>query len=99
MGLWQKMQAKKQGPPISDEDLLKYTGKTREEFEEFKKDTPGVAGNQLAGKLAMGGTSGLAGAATSGGYGGWGPGAGENGPNRGMKFPPEKTAKKLEDDE
>ncbi|KAL2129236.1 hypothetical protein VTI74DRAFT_8019 [Chaetomium olivicolor] len=71
---------------ISDADLMKYTGMTREQLKEWSKDRPGVAGNQLAGKLAMGPTSGFGGYETSEGFGGWGPSAeGE------QKFPPKPT--------
>lgn len=57
---------------ISDEDMLKYTGKTKAQVNEWAKTAPGVAGNQAAGKLDMGPTSGLGGVATADGYGGWG---------------------------
>ncbi|PQK14271.1 hypothetical protein BB8028_0004g12010 [Beauveria bassiana] len=86
--LYQRYQDSKRGEPISDADLLKYAGKTRDEFDSWKDTQPGVGRNQLAGTLAMGNAAGLAGVATAGGYGGWGPGAAPNGPNRGMKFPP-----------
>ncbi|KAB5522058.1 hypothetical protein GE09DRAFT_500076 [Coniochaeta sp. 2T2.1] len=33
---------------VSDEELLKYIGKTREELIEWAKNRPGVAGNQPA---------------------------------------------------
>ncbi|KAK4209754.1 hypothetical protein QBC37DRAFT_351297 [Rhypophila decipiens] len=61
---------------ISDEELLKYTGKTKEQIVDWGKNAPGVAGNQLAGKLAMGGTTGLGGMAAGEGFGGWGTNAG-----------------------
>src|SRR5690554_1053124 len=48
---------------ISDEDMLKYTGKTKDELQAWAKDEPGVGGNQAAGKLTMGPTSGVAGMA------------------------------------
>jgi len=63
--LYQRAQEKKRGPGtsgLSDEDLKKYTGKTRAEFDAWKETTPGVGKNQLAGKLAVGPTSGLGGA-------------------------------------
>ncbi len=44
---------------MSDEDLKKYTGKDRAEFDKFAANTPGVAGNQNAGSLSAGGNSGL----------------------------------------
>ncbi|TQV93126.1 hypothetical protein IF1G_08429 [Cordyceps javanica] len=87
-GLWQRCQEKLRGQPISDEDLLKYTGKTRAEFDTFKETTPGVGRNQLAGTLAMGSAPGLGGTAAAYGVGGWGPGAAPEGEDRGMKFPP-----------
>jgi hypothetical protein len=68
---------------ISDADLKKYTGMTKSELGEWSKDRPGVGGNQLAGKLAMGPASGLGGLETAQGYGGWGTNA-----EGGMKFPP-----------
>jgi hypothetical protein len=83
---------------ISDEDMQKYTGKTRAEINEWGKDREDVAGNQLAGKLAMGPTSGLGGVAVAGGYGGWGPSVEGK-----AKFPQEKKSdvpeKKVVDDE
>ena len=46
---------------ISDEDMLKYTGRTKAEVKDWSKTAPGVAGNQAAGKLSMGDTTGLGG--------------------------------------
>ncbi|TWU72174.1 hypothetical protein ED733_000585 [Metarhizium rileyi] len=86
--LYQKYQDKKGPRPISDEDILRYTGKSRDELNSWADGQPGVGRNQLAGKLAMGNASGLGGVATAAGFGGWGPGAESQGPNRGMKFPP-----------
>ncbi|POR31690.1 hypothetical protein TPAR_08099 [Tolypocladium paradoxum] len=88
--LYQRHQDKKRGAPISDEDLKKYTGKTRDEFDAFAANTPGVGRNQLAGKMSVGPASGLGGLAAGEGYGGWGPGAEPNGPDRGMTFPPRR---------
>jgi len=68
---------------ISDADLLKYTGKTKDELQAWAKDRPGVAGNQPAGKLAMGPATGLGGMSAGEGYGGWGPSAEAK-----QKFPP-----------
>jgi hypothetical protein len=68
---------------ISDADLLKYTGKTKDELQTWAKDRPGVAGNQAAGTLVMGSTTGLGGMAAAEGYGGWGPSAESK-----LKFPP-----------
>lgn len=86
--LYQKYQEKKGPKPISDEDILKYTGKTRAEINDWADTQPGVGKNQLAGKISIGNASGLGGAAAAGGFGGWGPSAEPQGPNRGMKFPP-----------
>ncbi|OAA69734.1 hypothetical protein ISF_03004 [Cordyceps fumosorosea ARSEF 2679] len=88
--LYRRYQDSKRGEPISDADLLKYTGKTREQFDSWKDTQAGVGRNQLAGTLAMGNAAGLGGVATGAGYGGWGPGAAPNYPNRGMKFPPQQ---------
>lgn len=85
--LYQRYQDKKRGEPISDEDLKKYTGKTRDEINEWAESRPGVGKNQLAGGVAIGPASGLGGVATADGFGGWGPGSGHK-PDRGMKFPP-----------
>ncbi|KAG7286410.1 hypothetical protein NEMBOFW57_008720 [Staphylotrichum longicolle] len=74
---------------ISEEDMLKYTGKTKAELQDWAKDRPGVAGNQAAGTLAMGPASGLGGAAASEGFGGWGPDAAGK-----LKFPPKPQENK-----
>lgn len=79
---------RKKSVPISDEDILKYTGKTREEFDTFRDSTPGVGGNRLAGTLAVGNSASFIGIGAGEGVGGWGPAAGASGPNRGLKFPP-----------
>ncbi|KAK4459734.1 hypothetical protein QBC42DRAFT_231085 [Cladorrhinum samala] len=60
---------------ISDEDMLKYTGKSRAELGEWSKSAPGVGGNQAAGTLAAGPASGFGGMAAAEGLGGWGFGA------------------------
>ncbi|PKS05416.1 hypothetical protein jhhlp_008792 [Lomentospora prolificans] len=70
---------------ISDEDMLKYTGKTRDEMNNWAKTAPGVAGNQAAGKLTMGPTSGLSGTAATEGLGGWGWDS-----NSAPKYPPKQ---------
>ncbi|KAK6364688.1 hypothetical protein LTS17_011986 [Exophiala oligosperma] len=49
---------------ITEEDIQKYTGMDRAELDKFAANTPGVGGNQNAGSLTAGGTSGL----YSGGY-------------------------------
>ncbi|GAB1317141.1 hypothetical protein MFIFM68171_07351 [Madurella fahalii] len=71
---------------ISEEDVLKYTGKTKSQIGEWAKTQPGVAGNQAAGKLDMGAATGLGGSAAGEGYGGWGPNA-----NAPTKFPPKQA--------
>ncbi|KAK4445416.1 hypothetical protein QBC34DRAFT_441651 [Podospora aff. communis PSN243] len=83
--LYQRFHDSKRGE-ISPEDVLKYTGKTKEQINEWAKNEPGVAGNQAAGKLSMGGTSGLGGMSAAEGYGGWGPNS-----NAPLKFPPKQT--------
>lgn len=66
------------GPQISDEDLQKYTGMNRTEFDKWAATTPGVAGGQAAGDITAGGTSHIAIASGSGsGFGGWGTEAGK----------------------
>ncbi len=93
--LFRRWSDRNKSEPISDEDLLKYTGKTREEFDEFKNSTPGVGGNRVAGTLTMGGS--MVGIGAADGVGGWGHSAGATGENRGLKFPPghaEKEAAK-----
>lgn len=44
---------------ISEEDLIKYTGKDKAELDKFAANTPGVAGNQAAGSITAGGNMGL----------------------------------------
>lgn len=73
---------------ISDEDMLKYTGRTKAEVKDWSKTAPGVAGNQAAGKLSMGDTTGLGGLEAAEGYGGWGTNAGAE-----PKYPPEQGKK------
>lgn len=78
--LYAKYQEFKRGPSTSqmtDEDLKKYTGMDRAEFDKWAATTPGVAGGQAAGSLTAGGNSGLGGAAAADGLGGWGPEAGK----------------------
>ena len=83
--LYQRYQDAKHGrnTKFSDDELLKYTGKTKAEINEWAKTQPGVAGNRAAGTLAMGPASGLGGLETSQGYGGWGTDAKGT-----LKFPP-----------
>jgi len=74
--LYQKWGEIRRGPGtsgMSDEDYLKYTGKSRAEFDNWAATTPGVAGGQAAGSLLAGGTSGIGMSAGAGeGLGGWG---------------------------
>ncbi|KAF4982222.1 hypothetical protein FZEAL_2106 [Fusarium zealandicum] len=86
--LYQRYQEKKRGPGLSDEDIQKYTGKSRQELNAWAETQPGVGKNQVAGRVAQGSTSGLGGVAVAEGYGGWGPGSEPNDGKRGMKFPP-----------
>ncbi|KAF3769529.1 hypothetical protein M406DRAFT_234768, partial [Cryphonectria parasitica EP155] len=73
---------------ISDEDLKKYTGMTREELGEWSTDRPGVGGHRNAGDITAGPVTGFGGMAATNGFGGWGPDA------RGdLKFPPKKEEK------
>ncbi|KAK0645384.1 hypothetical protein B0T16DRAFT_411101 [Cercophora newfieldiana] len=88
--LYQRYQDSKRRE-ISPEDVLKYTGKTKEEINEWAKNAPGVAGNQPAGKLNMGAATGLGGMSAAEGYGGWGPNS-----NAPLKFPPKQPPKKTE---
>ncbi|KAJ9614173.1 hypothetical protein H2200_002309 [Cladophialophora chaetospira] len=55
---YSSFQAAKRGTGPSDEDVLKYTGKDKNELNEWSKDTPGVGGNQGAGRVGT--DSGLA---------------------------------------
>ncbi|KPM38281.1 hypothetical protein AK830_g8287 [Neonectria ditissima] len=87
---YQRRQDRKRGKPLSDEDMLKYTGKSRDELKAWADGRPGVGKNQLSGTVTMGDTSGLGGMAAAEGYGGWGPSSNPNDENRGMKFPPAK---------
>lgn len=79
--------------PMSDEDLKKYTGMTKDELGEWSKDRPGVGPHKNAGDITTGPVSGFGGVAAAGGYGGWGPDA------RGdLKFPPQKQQGKTVDE-
>jgi hypothetical protein len=90
---YRRYEDKKRGPGVTAEDILKYTGKTREELNTWAATQPGVAGNQPAGKLAVG-AAGLAGEGAGFGVGGWGTEG-----TRKMKFPPQKPppAKNIDD--
>ncbi|KAF6810600.1 hypothetical protein CPLU01_15271 [Colletotrichum plurivorum] len=80
--LYRRVQDSKRGE-ISDADVLKYTGMSKESLSQWASNRPGVAGNQAAGSIAAGNTTGLGGMMAGEGYGGWGPDS--NGPS---KFPP-----------
>jgi hypothetical protein len=79
---------------ISEDDLKKYTGMNKDQLNEWSKDRPDVAGNQLAGKINMG-TAGGGGIPNSFSYTGRGDSAAAE-----MKFPPEqkKAAKEVDGD-
>lgn len=83
---YRRFQDAKRGE-LKEEDILKYTGRTKADIVDWSKTAPGVAGNQPAGKLDMGGTSGLGGMSAAEGYGGWGWDA-----NSKPKFPPSDNA-------
>ena len=88
--LYRRFQDSKRGE-LKEEDILKYTGRSKADITEWSKTAPGVAGNQLAGKIDMGGTTGLGGVAAAEGYGGWGWDA-----NSKAKFPPGGELKEAE---
>ncbi|RBR24635.1 uncharacterized protein FIESC28_02568 [Fusarium coffeatum] len=88
--LYRRYKDSKAPVPLSDEDIQKYTGKSREELKTWADSTPGVGKNQLAGKATVGDVSGFGGMAMGDGYGGWGPSAEPTDKNRGMKFPPKQ---------
>lgn len=92
--LYQRYQTAKRGKPIADEDIQKYTGKSRDELSQWAENEPGVGKNQRAGGIAQGPASGLGGVAAADGYGGWGMGAAPNDGNRGLKFPPVQPGSK-----
>lgn len=80
--LYRRFQDSKRGE-ISDADVLKYTGKSKEAISEWAENRAGVGGNRAAGSINAGNPSGLGGVMAGSGYGGWGPDS--NGP---LKFPP-----------
>ena len=94
--LYRRYKDELRGKPISDEDIQKYTGKSRAELDQWAEHEAGVGKNQRAGGIAQGPASGLGGVAAGDGYGGWGMGAAPNDGKRGLKFPPQKP-KELED--
>ncbi|EGR45293.1 uncharacterized protein TRIREDRAFT_43129, partial [Trichoderma reesei QM6a] len=85
--LYRRYEDKKRGPGPTDEDILKYTGKTRDQLNAWAETQPGVGKNQAAGKISVGPASGFAGAGAAQGLGGWGAEG-----TRKMKFPPEQAA-------
>lgn len=84
--LYQRFKDAKASKPISDKDMEKYTGMTRDELQDWAKDRDGVAGNQAAGKLDAGPASGFAGYEAAHGVGGWGTDAKGD-----AKFPPQES--------
>ncbi|KAH6609805.1 hypothetical protein Trco_003151 [Trichoderma cornu-damae] len=91
--LYRRYEDKKRGAGPTDEDILKYTGKTRDQLNAWAETQPGVGKNQAAGKLAVGAASGFAGSGAAGGLGGWGAEG-----TRKMKFPPKQEPAKTVDD-
>ncbi|KAJ9137198.1 hypothetical protein NKR19_g8293 [Coniochaeta hoffmannii] len=69
---------------IPEDEVKKYTGMSKEQLNEWSKDRPDVAGNQLAGKINMG-TAGGQGIPNSFSYTGRGDSAAAE-----LKFPPEQ---------
>ncbi|KAM0276113.1 hypothetical protein ACHAQH_007087 [Verticillium albo-atrum] len=59
--LFQRFQVRKKGGEISDADVAKYTGMSKEQLSDWAKDRPGVGGHQAAGKISVGPASGLGG--------------------------------------
>ncbi|KAJ0163008.1 hypothetical protein CTA2_3650 [Colletotrichum tanaceti] len=70
--LYRRFQDSKKGD-ISDADVLKYTGMSKDALSEWATDRPGVGGNRAAGSIDAGNPSGLGGMMAGSGYGGWGP--------------------------
>ncbi|KAJ2898978.1 uncharacterized protein MKZ38_003547 [Zalerion maritima] len=66
--LYQRWTESKRGE-ISDAEVLKYTGKTKEEIREWGRNRPGVTGNQAAGKVNVGPSSGTSGVIAANSYG------------------------------
>ena len=96
-GWYARYESKKRGE-ISDEDLQKYLGKSKGEIMAWAENEPGVGKNQSAGKLSMGGASGLGGVAAADGYGGWGSSLGAKDKDGGLKYPPKQPEKKVVDE-
>ncbi|TFB02996.1 hypothetical protein CCMA1212_005452 [Trichoderma ghanense] len=91
--VYRRYEDKKRGPGLTDEDILKHTGKTRDQLNAWAETQPGVGKNQPAGKISVGPASGFVGAGAGGGLGGWGAEG-----TRKMKFPPEQAAVKSVDE-
>ncbi|PTB65675.1 hypothetical protein BBK36DRAFT_1159815 [Trichoderma citrinoviride] len=92
--VYRRYEDKKRGPGLTDEDILKYTGKTRDQLNAWAETQPGVGKNQPAGKISVGSASGFVGAGAGEGLGGWGAEG-----TRKMKFPPQPaTVKSVGDD-
>ncbi|KAK7438354.1 hypothetical protein CaCOL14_007795 [Colletotrichum acutatum] len=69
--LYRRFQDSKRGE-ISDADVLKYTGMSKDTLNGWAADRPGVGGNRAAGSITTGSPSGLGGMMAETGYGGWG---------------------------
>ncbi|KAH8168649.1 hypothetical protein LIA77_11913 [Sarocladium implicatum] len=92
-GWYARFEASKRGE-IRDEDLQKYLGKSKDEIMTWAENEPGVGKNQSAGKIDLGGASGLGGMAAADGYGGWGNSIGAKDKDGGLKYPPKQPEKK-----
>lgn len=76
---YSRFQDAKRGPGLtglSDEEYEKQVGMSRNQMNDYMNNTPGVGGDQAAGKVAMGNASAFAGEAQQSGLGGWGHSAG-----------------------
>ncbi|KAF4773598.1 hypothetical protein HER10_EVM0002258 [Colletotrichum scovillei] len=91
--LYRRFQDSKRGE-ISDADVLKYTGMSKDALNGWAADRPGVGGNRAAGSITAGSPSGLGGMMAETGYGGWGTDA-----NGTPKFPPAIKSENRESDD
>ncbi|KAI3529844.1 hypothetical protein CSPX01_15223 [Colletotrichum filicis] len=91
--LYRRFQDSKRGE-ISDADVLKYTGMSKDTLNGWAADRPGVGGNRAAGSITAGSPSGLGGMMAETGYGGWGTDA-----NGTPKFPPATRSEIRESDD
>ncbi|KAK1506922.1 hypothetical protein CTAM01_03254 [Colletotrichum tamarilloi] len=91
--LYRRFQDSKKGE-ISDADVLKYTGMSKDALNGWAADRPGVGGNRAAGSITAGSPSGLGGMMAETGYGGWGTDA-----NGTPKFPPATKSEIRESDD